>query len=79
MFLVQLAWSNQLNAEEINSLLLSYENEIRMQLLMQQEKKRREVFSPDRTSREGHIWDLIYDNIISSYENELSWIQKVRK
>lgn len=79
MFLVQLAWSDQLNAEEMNSLLSSYENEIRMQMLMQQEKKRRDTFSPDRTSREVHLWDLIYDNIISSYENELNWIQKVRK
>jgi PadR family transcriptional regulator, regulatory protein AphA len=79
MFLVQLAWSNQLNAEEINTLLSNYENEIRMQILMHQEKKRRETFSPNRTSREAHVWDLIYENVLSSFENELSWIQKARK
>lgn len=79
MFLIQLAWADQLNKEEINTLLSKYENEIRMQMLMEKEKKRREIFSPDRTSREVQIWDLIYDNIISSYENELNWIEKVRK
>jgi DNA-binding PadR family transcriptional regulator len=79
MFLIQLAWADQLNTEEINTLLSKYENEVRMQILMEQEKKRRETFSPSRTSREVQIWDFIYDNIISSYENELNWIQKVRK
>jgi PadR family transcriptional regulator, regulatory protein AphA len=79
MFLIQLAWADQLSADELNTLLSSYENEVRMQLLMQQEKKRRQTFSADRTFREVHLWDLIHDNLISSYENELSWIQKARK
>ena len=79
MFLIQLAWADQLNTEEINTLLSKYENEVRMQILMEQEKKRRKTFSPSRTSREIQIWDFIYDNTISSYENELNWIQKVRK
>jgi DNA-binding PadR family transcriptional regulator len=78
-FLIQLAWSDQLNTEELCTLLSSYENEIRMQLIMQKEKMRRRVYSPDRTPREAQLWDLISDNIISSYENELNWLQKVRK
>ena len=79
MFLVQLAWAHQLTAEELKALLAGYENEIRMQILVEQEKRRRQPFSPDRTAREVQIWNLIYDNIISSYENELSWIQKARQ
>lgn len=79
MFLIQIAWSNQLSTDELNTLLSSYENEVRMQLLLQQEKKRRQTFSPGRSSREIHIWDLIYDNIVSSCENELNWIEKVQK
>jgi PadR family transcriptional regulator, regulatory protein AphA len=79
MFLVQLAWSNQLSTEELSTLISGYENEIRMQMLLQQEKKRRQIFSPDRNPREVLVWNLIYENIISSYENELNWIQKVRK
>jgi DNA-binding PadR family transcriptional regulator len=77
-FLIQLAWSDQLNSEELFTLLSNYENEVRMQLILQKEKMRRRVFSPDRTGREIKLWDLISDNIISSYENELGWIQKVR-
>lgn len=79
IFLIQLAWADQLSQEEMNTLLSKYENEVRMQMLMEQEKKRRETFSPGRTSREIHIWDLIHDNIIASYENELKWIKRVRR
>ena len=78
-FLIQLAWSDQLSTEELNTLLSGYENEIRMQILMQQEKKRRQPFSPGRSPREVQLWNLIYDNLISSYENELNWVQNVRK
>lgn len=79
MFLVQMAWSDLLSSEELNELLTKYENHIKTQIIMQKEKKSRDAFKPNRTTREFHLWDLIYDNIISSYENELSWIQKVRK
>ncbi|MDF2538036.1 MAG: hypothetical protein K0S76_1057 [Herbinix sp.] len=78
MFLIQLAWSDQLNEEELNTMLNKYEEEIRMQILIQHEKNRRQPFSPDRTPREEKVWDMIYENIISSYENELLWVQKVR-
>lgn len=78
-FLIQLAWADQLNGEELNKLLSNYENEIRMQILLQQEKRQRGVFSPGRTSREIFLWDMIHDNIISSNKNELNWIQNIRK
>jgi PadR family transcriptional regulator AphA len=77
-FLIQLAWADQLNTDELNTLLSEYENQIRMYVLLEKENKRRRSFAPDRTAREIHLWDLIHDNIISSYENELHWIQKVR-
>jgi len=77
MFLIQLAWADQLNSEELNKLLTEYENEIRMQILLQKEKRCRDIFSPDRTSREKYLWDMIYGNIVSSYKNELNWIQKL--
>lgn len=77
-FLVQLAWADQLNTDELNALLLQYEYEIKMQIVLQQEMGRRGIFSPDRTSREKFIWNMIYQNIISSYENELEWVKKLR-
>lgn len=78
-FLIQLAWADLLNSEELNALLSKYENEVRMQILLEQEKKRRASFSPDRTPREACIWDMIHENIISSYKNELSWLQTLRQ
>jgi DNA-binding PadR family transcriptional regulator len=78
MFLIQLAWSEQLSTEELDTLLSGYENEIKVQKLMHQEIRRRRPFSPDRNSREESIWDMIYENLISSFKNELDWVQKVR-
>lgn len=77
-FLIQLAWADQLSTDELNTLVSGYENEIKMQLVLQQEKRRRNSFSPGRTAREAYLWDMIHDNILSSYQNELSWIQKLR-
>lgn len=78
-FLIQLAWAGQLNADEFNDLLTGYENEIKTQIIIHQEKKRRKAFSPGRTPKESYLWDMIYENIISSYKNELDWIQKLRE
>jgi len=78
-FLVQLAWADQLSAEELNDLLSRYEYEIKMQILSHQEKRRRGSFSPERTPREKLIWDMIDKNIVSSYENELEWVSQLRR
>ena len=78
-FLVQLAWADQLDSRELDDLLERYENEVNIQLLMQQEKARRGINSPKRTTREVYLWDMISENVISSYKNELDWIRKVRK
>jgi PadR family transcriptional regulator AphA len=78
-FLVQLAWADQLNDDEIEELIMSYENEIKMLIALHQEKKRRGINVPDRNIREKYLWGMISNNIISSYENELNWIQKLRE
>ena len=77
-FLVQLAWSDQLTDEELNELLIKYENEIKIQCLLEQEKKRRGINAPKRNLRETIVWDKISENLISSYKNELNWVQSVR-
>lgn len=77
-FLVQLAWADLLTADELNALLAKYEYEIKMQIALQQEIRRRGAFSPGRTPRETFIWDMIYENIVSSYENELVWLKRLR-
>lgn len=77
-FLLQLAWSDTLSDEELKELLSNYENELKLQLIMQKEKKRRSLYTPNRTPRETLLWDMIHENIISTYQNELDWIRNTR-
>ncbi len=77
-FLIQMAWSDQLNDKELDELLLKYENELKIQLLMHEEKTKRAQNVPNRTNRETILWDMISKNISSSYKNELNWILEVR-
>jgi Predicted transcriptional regulators len=79
IFLIQLAWADQLSQGELESMLSQYENEIKMQVMMQQEKELRGTFSPDRTERETYLWEMIHDNLISSLNYELYWIKKLRQ
>jgi PadR family transcriptional regulator, regulatory protein AphA len=78
-FLIQLAWADSLNTDELDGLLSRYEYEVEMQLLMQQEQQRRGLYSPKRTRRETYLWDMIGKNILSSYKNELDWVHEIRK
>ncbi len=78
-FLVQLAWSHMLSNEELSDILIKYEVEIKSQLLMQQEKNRRALNFPNRSTRESIIWACISENIISSCINELNWVRDTRQ
>ena len=90
-FLVQLAWADQLTTEEMDALLDKYEEDILMQLLICQaigktQKTPREdsryasFLHSDlaRTSREAFIWRSIQNHWNAFYENELTWLQKLR-
>ncbi len=77
-FLVQLAWADLLNNQELKVLLDQYEYEVKMQLLMHQEKQRRGQDLPERTPREKLLWVMISDNLISSYQCELEWIKRTQ-
>jgi len=76
-FLIQLAWADMLNQEELEALLSDYEHELRSQILLHVEENRRGTFNPARTGREAFLWDRIQDNIKSTWQNELLWIQQL--
>ena len=78
-FLIQLAWADQLSGEEIDALLGRYEEEIRVQVRMQQEKAKRPAVAPNRTPRETYLWKKISEHLISVYHHELDWVRQVRK
>jgi PadR family transcriptional regulator, regulatory protein AphA len=79
-FLVQLAWSDRLDPGELDNLLAKYEDEVRMQLLMLKEQQRRgSMINPARTPREKYLWEMISENQVLFYENELSWASNLRR
>ncbi|HSO27270.1 MAG TPA: PadR family transcriptional regulator [Anaerolineales bacterium] len=78
-FLVQLAWADRLDAEELDDLLSRYEKELEVQARMQQEKNRRNRLSPGRTARETYLWEQIAANQTAVYENQLTWVRNLRQ
>jgi DNA-binding PadR family transcriptional regulator len=78
-FLVQLAWADQLNADELNTLLDKYQAELSVQLAMAREEQQRSKDTPQRTPRETYLWQMIAESRISSYETEINWLQTLRQ
>lgn len=77
-FLIQLAWANRLEAEELDDLLARYERQVATQVLMLQERERRGGLNPARTAREAHLWRKIEEYFLTAYTNELAWIRALR-
>jgi len=77
-FLIQLAWADQLEAEEVDALLEKYEEKLQTQLFTFKVRDQRQD-SPRRTPREIYLWNMISENWIAFYENELRWTTKVRE
>ena len=83
-FLVQLAWADQLDDHELETLLTRYEEEINTQLLLlrsQSKKSRPEYFDAAlaRTPREACIWEMIQENWQGFYDHEMDWVHRLRK
>ncbi len=78
-FFIQLAWTGQLSNDELKQLLLNYEQEIKVKIITEQKNKEKGYFSPSRTKRETKIWEMIHQNILTSYENELKWINELKQ
>jgi PadR family transcriptional regulator, regulatory protein AphA len=91
-FLVQLAWADQLSPDELVVLLEKYEAEMQMQLSMLQVQAQQGSSSTSKTPRDAYVnaalartpreavlWEMIQENWISFYQNELNWVRKLRK
>ncbi|MBX2998740.1 MAG: PadR family transcriptional regulator [Caldilineaceae bacterium] len=77
-FLVQLAWTHDLNAEEMDALLAAYAEQLRMEVLMLREQVHRGTSAPDRSARESFIWHQMATHWLALYENELVWIRSLQ-
>ncbi len=90
-FLVQLAWADQLSADELDTLLANYEAEMdvharmlreqaqRRQVAPRQQDAARQQDAPQRTPREVYLWQRINQNWISFYETQLAWVRSMRQ
>jgi PadR family transcriptional regulator AphA len=78
-FFAQLAWADQLGANELDRLLQQYEDQMQIMMRMSQERKQRHQGTPQRTPRESYLWDMIMQNWVSFYENEVKWVRDLRK
>lgn len=76
-FLVQLACAGQLKAEETEALIIQYQQELNTRLIMQKEKQRRRKAATTQSQLEGFVEEMINVNIITFYQCELEWTQKL--
>lgn len=90
--LVQLAWTDQLEAPDLDALLAGYEAEIGAQVEMLKDQEHRQDIAPSgrpreayihlsqaRTPREAYLWSMIFKHWIAFYENELQWVRELRR
>ncbi|MEN8905028.1 MAG: PadR family transcriptional regulator [Clostridiales bacterium] len=77
-FLIRIALSEILDKEEIINLIDSYQQKIELELKSTCEKEKRREINPNRSDREAFIWDMLWENRINFYKNELNWLVKLR-
>lgn len=77
IFMIKLYLSDHLGKTERNNFIKTYENELSIKLLMIKEEKKRGM-NATRSQARIKMWNLLMDNIISFYENEINWIRKVK-
>ncbi len=78
-FLIQLAWADMLDKDELSALLIKYEKELETQLILHKEKSDRQKDWPNRSPRESFLWNMISANLMSTFQNELNWVRKIRQ
>ena len=75
LFLAQLAFAES----EAVELLETYEILLKEQLAYHEEKLKRQFGFPNRNDRESYIWQMLYQNLLDSYQCELTWADKMKK
>jgi len=74
--LVQLAWADRLENEQIVMLLDSYAEKLRTRLDLYHSEAQQSQLDRARSERERYLWQLILDNGIGLYERELEWAER---
>mgnify|MGYP000868640601 FL=1 len=78
-FLIQLAWSGSLTADELDKLFMQYEEDLQARILMQRRvQSQHQDLPPDHNSLEKWLWEQTGDHLRENDENELKWIRQLR-
>lgn len=78
-FLIKLALANQLKRGDLDNMLTSYADAVKMQAVLSERDLDQCYFAGQEPSDESFFVDLIRENVRSFYSSELAWIQKVKE
>lgn len=77
--LIHLLWADIVTTAELDDLLGRYEEELRVEWLMERERIERQLVAPQRTPREALLWRMVNDNWLTFYEGQLQWLRELRQ
>ena len=75
-FLIRLTWADPLTDDELDVLLVTYSEEIRVGCMVQREIMLRNT-QPGRTQRETYLWRKISEHVVAIYQDELKWAEEI--
>lgn len=78
-FLIKLALANPLNRVDLENMLSSYADVVRMQAVLSEKELDKCYFARQEHSDEFLFADLIRENAQAFYSNELAWIHKAKE
>ncbi len=76
--LTRLGWCDRLKNSEIEALLNNYMARLRERIALYQTDNQQQVEQFGRTAREKFLWQMILENGLQFYQNELLWAEKIR-
>ena len=77
-FLMKLSLSDAFSREELENMVNQYMDTVRMQKILSDRELDKNYCRESSAKQGGKIMDLIRENVLSFYEQELSWAEKVR-
>ncbi len=78
-FMVQLAWADCLQPDELDNLLTKYEAELNELVDALESEVTEHLISPQRTPREAFIWQKLVENRRNFLNHEVDWVQDFRQ
>ena len=78
-FLIKLALTKPLKRSDLESMLASYADGVKLQAVLSESEFDKCYFAEQEPSRRSLLINLIRENILSFYSSELAWIQRVKK